>query len=363
MSVYLHHIATAVPEMAYSQTFIGQIMQGQVAGNRKLERLIHHIYKNSGIAKRHSVIRDFQEGAGGLFFSPEKKFKNPGTKERNELYIEEAKNLTIEASTKALNKSTFDKEEITHVITVSCTGFFAPGADYVLVKELGLKAETERYHLGFMGCYAAFPALKMARAFCQANPQAVVLVICLELCTLHMQQTHDLDSIIASSVFADGAAAALLSAQKGRSHGALRLEHFATSLIPEGEKDMAWTLGNTGFLMRLSNYVPQMLEANMVNAVAPLLKAGGLSKTDIDGWAIHPGGRAILDKVENSLELCKSQLCASREVLCEFGNMSSATILFVLEKMIRASGQADETVYAAAFGPGLTVESALLARA
>ena len=360
MAVFLHHISTAVPKTAYSQTAIGQLMIEHFAGNRKLERLLSRIYRHSGIAKRHSVIDSLQTQEESFFYA-DKQFKNPGTKERNDLYTREAKKLFTDVAKKALDNSAFSPEEVTHVITVSCTGFFAPGPDYVILRELGLSSRVERYHLGFMGCYGAFPALKMAKALCEANPQAVVLIVCLEFCTLHLQLSDDVDSVVAASVFADGAASALVSAKTAGQDSLLELEHFAADVIPQGEKDMAWTLGNNGFLMVLSSYVPGLLEANIKSAVAPLLEKAGISKSDITRWAIHPGGRAILDKVEKGLDLCSTSLCASREVLREYGNMSSATVLFVLEKLMNVPVE-KETIYTAAFGPGLTVESALLTR-
>ena len=363
MSVYLHTIATVLPDAAYPQAMIGEVLSTGLE-DRKLARLSSRIYKNSGINKRHSVIRDRQApDSSGLFFDADGTFKVPTTKERNELYTEEAKRLFVCAARKTVQACPVHvKDDITHVITVSCTGFFAPGPDYFIVRELGLNASTERYHIGFMGCYAAFPALKMAKAFCEADPSAVVLIVSLELCTLHLRPPNDIDSIIATSVFADGGAAAIVSGQEPATSGqSLRLEGLSTTLTPAGEADMAWTIGDEGFNMVLTTYVPQILEANISSAVEPLLSKAAVNKEAIDHWAVHPGGRAILDKIETGLELCENKLESSRKILRECGNMSSATVLFVLKDILEKAAK-DATIYALAFGPGLTVESGLFTR-
>lgn len=341
--------------------------------DRLLQRLVHRLYSQSGIDTRHTVVPDFifsdtgASGApvgGGVFYDAERAaYKAPSTKVRNDLYTAAARPLFKAAAERVLKATPgIGEGDITHVVTVSCTGFFAPGPDYFLVKDLCLRPDVQRFHLGFMGCYAAFPALKMARAFCQADPDAVVLVVCLELCTLHMQLGRDLDRLLAGSVFADGAAAALVSARAPQGGEALELSAFATTLTPVGEADMAWSVGDEGFDIVLSSYVPDILEANIAGAVTPLLSSMGLTQDEVEHWGVHPGGRAILDKVEKGLSLREGALAPSREVLRAYGNMSSATVLFVL-KEIAAGAKAGERVYAMAFGPGLTVESGLLTKA
>ena len=360
MAVYLHSIETVVPPFGHDQQRIGQAINAGLS-DRRLERLAERVYRQSGIETRHSVIGDFKSGEGeNAFFDEHGHFKRLGTKARNDFYTEAAKALYVNAARCALahtQDTTLD--EITHVITVSCTGFFAPGPDYFIVKELGLSPATGRYHVGFMGCYATFPALKMARAFCEADENAVVLVVSVELCTLHLRPPEDVDSILATSVFADGGGAVLMSSKAPSGQvRALEVGAFATTLTPVGEADMAWTIGDEGFNMVLSTYVPQILEANIGEAVQPLLEETGIDRSEVDHWAIHPGGRAILDKVEKSLELSQTQLEPSRTVLRDYGNMSSATVLFVLKEILKRA-QPEDAVYALAFGPGLTVESGL----
>lgn len=363
--VFIHQLATAVPQYAIPQVHARDTLKAQLT-DRLAQRLVHRLYSQSGIETRYSAVPDFapveaeDARAGGLFLDENGTYTSPSTKVRNDLYTEAARPLFKEVAEKALEDSPFQAGDITHVVTVSCTGFCAPGPDYFLVRDLCLKPSVQRFHVGFMGCYAAFPALKMAKAFCQADPNAVVLVVCLELCTLHLQLGGDIDRLLASSVFADGAGAALVSAKKPQTP-AFELIALATTLTAEGEGDMAWSVGDEGFDIVLSSYVPEILEANIGAALAPLFAQFGLDVPDIERWGIHPGGRAILDKVEKSLKLEDDALEPSRTVLRDYGNMSSATVLFVLKEILANSARG-ERVCAVAFGPGLTVESGLLTR-
>ncbi|MBC7809092.1 MAG: type III polyketide synthase [Akkermansiaceae bacterium] len=370
MPVYLHHIETAVPQTAYPQSFIAERMKRWAGkGDRKQERIISYLYSQSGIETRHSAVPDFVPGAErGIFYDGQTDtLRSPTTGERNELYTGEAKRLGAEVACNAFGgASGFDASEVTHIVTVSCTGFFQPGLDYHLVRTLNLPPSVPRFHLGFMGCYAAFPALRLAKTICETDPAAVVLVVSLELCSLHLRFDGDMDALIGGSVFADGAAAAIVSARQPAVGGsALLLERFDTTLTATGEGDMAWTIGDNGFAMRLSSYVPEILHANIADAMKPTLAGAGLRVGDISHWAVHPGGRAIVDKVRSALDLCEGSVAASRRVLKEYGNMSSATILFVLKEMLRSGTLTDsgEPIAAMAFGPGLTVESAVLRKA
>jgi predicted naringenin-chalcone synthase len=364
MPTYIHHIETLVPETSYPQERIVATLKRCVArGDRRTERIIHHLYAHSGIEKRHSAMTDFVEGnPGGAFYNPETDtILTPSTEVRNQLYTQSARELLPALVEKAIARCPHvSPSDLTHLITVSCTGFFQPGPDFAILQSLGLHAGVERYHLGFMGCYAAFPALRMAQAFCTANPNATVLVVCLELCSLHLQWTSQLDDLLAGSVFADGAGAVVLSGREPES-GGYRLDAFASAIAPANDSDMAWTIGDTGFRMRLSSYVPEILQANVEGAISPVLEKAGLSREAIDRWAVHPGGRAIVDKVEKGLSLPETALEASRNVLREYGNMSSTTILFVLHEIGRQQNLTrGERVLAMSFGPGLTVETAIL---
>ncbi|WP_102125987.1 type III polyketide synthase [Deinococcus planocerae] len=373
MPVYLHAIASAVPETAYPQSVIRDVIRSQPELGRLGQRLTTSIFGASGIDQRHSVVRDFLGSAGdppGLFYDPGTgRMLTPGTGARNDFYVPHATELFVRAARRALAAAPhLGAADVTHVVTVSCTGFFAPGPDYALVRALGLPASAHRFHVGFMGCYAAFPALKMAQAFCEADPGAVVLVVCAELCTIHMHSADDPDTLIANSVFADGAAAALVAARPpAPGTPALRLDRFETTLTPPGvgEADMAWTVGDQGYDMVLSTYVPDIIESHIGGALAPLLGEsrgpGDAAHRGVERWAVHPGGRSILDRVQGALALSDEQMRPSREVLRRYGNMSSATVLFILEDLLREAGD-EERVCAMAFGPGLTVESALMTR-
>lgn len=417
MSVRIVALGTALPPFGYAQVDVNAIMRRWIGGERRIDRTLDRVYAGSGIARRWSVLPDFldeafgsrssgvdrgvrADGASGAtsadmpqLFTHNGTFCRPTTGARNTCYGASAPPLLERAARRALAAAPASlRERVTHVVTVSCTGFQAPGVDDHLVRALALPATTERYHLGFMGCYAAFPALRMARAFCLADPTAVVLVASVELCTLHLDPSREVDSILATSVFADGAAAALVTATAAPDapEDALQLELLAsaTTLTQGGKQDMAWTIGDHGFEMVLTSYVPRVLEAEAATAVAPLLHAGGVALDEIDAWAVHPGGRAILDKLEAGLRLPATALATSREVLASAGNMSSASVLFVLQRLLGGRcedldaagvGVGDEAggacaadvtgasrvapgsrVAALAFGPGLTVDSALL---
>lgn len=363
MSVWIHHIETAVPQNRYQQAAIGRQMLEWTPVPRD-QRLVRILYKSSGIETRHSVLPDW--GAKFLIPTGEGNFRQPGTAERNAIYSREGTRLAVDLGRKLLSVADrFSPNQITHVVTASCTGFFNPGIDYFLCRELELPAGAQRFHLGFMGCYAAFPALNMAAQFCRANPEAVVLVMCLELCSLHLQIDGSEDTILANSLFADGVGAALVSArppEPGRN--SYRIDDFDSALIPEGREAMAWTIGDLGFDIALSSYVPKIIGAGIADLLQPLLARHGLQAGDVRHWAVHPGGKTIIDKVAQSLELSAEQVRPSREVLRKFGNMSSATILFVLKEILaQPPAEENETVCAMAFGPGLTVETALLQRA
>jgi predicted naringenin-chalcone synthase len=204
--------------------------------------------------------------------------------------------------------------------------------------------------------------MRMADQFCQARPDAVVLVVCLELCSLHLQFREEADSLLANSLFADGAAAVLVSARTpAADRTALSMQSFSSALATEGAGDMAWEIGDRGFDIRLSTYVPKIIEANINAVMENVLQSSSMSLDDIGTWAVHPGGRSILDKLEHALQLYAEKLDDSRQVLREFGNMSSVTVLFVLNRILnRTDLEKPHPVCAMAFGPGLTIETALL---
>lgn len=387
-------IGTALPATRLPQEHVRDLFAAQPGVDRLTRRLIHAAFDAAAIDSRRTVLAALapEGGAlapgGGGVLAPggadapgsgaalasrggvvDERMPvrdaagvllRPSTGTRNAAYVRLAPPLFAEAARRALAGAGVERGEVTHVVTVSCTGLFAPGPDYRLVRDLGLPAGTERFHLGFVGCAAALPALRLAAALCAADPAAVVLVACAELCTLHFRPSADPEQIVAASVFADGAAAAVVTARAdltARHGGAtLELDRFGTTLTREGEADMAWTIGDAGFEMTLSAEVPRIIGREIRGAVGDFL-AGERP----DRWAVHPGGRSVLDRVEAGLDLPPAALAPSRTVLREHGNMSSATILFILARMLDEPADADAArVAALAFGPGLTVESAML---
>ncbi len=360
--VYLHAIETTVPEKWYSQDFAQNFFLNIEGVGDKQKRFLKKIYSGSGIEKRHTVIDDYdKEPENFTFFPPNKRLQpEPSTSKRNDLFIGEANRLSRKAGAALFNTlPAVDPSTITHLITVSCTGFSAPGFDFHLLKHLALSPSTRRYHIGFMGCYAALTALDLARTICRSDSEARVLMVNVELCSLHLQQKQDLDTLVANAIFSDGVSAAFISADENDSSGPrFTLESFNSQYLEDSEEEMAWKVGDTGFDMKLSAYVPKLIHRHIHEVLEALLSREELSREDIDIWAVHPGGKAILQKVEQALDLPSDALAVSYDILREFGNMSSTTIMFVLQKILREERQGN--VFALAFGPGLTVETGLL---
>lgn len=378
MTVYMRSLETAVPPTVLIQSEARDVFAAQPGLTRLGSRLVSTCFDSAAIDTRYTAVTELTKDSRAddpQFFDPDTGLVlSPSTKVRNDIFGREATKLFVESAQAALDACPgIDPADITHLVTVSCTGFFNPGPDYKIVRALGLNPSVQRYHLGFMGCYAAFPALRAAKSFCEADPDAVVLVVCAELCSLHVRTSNDPDTIMGSALFADGAAAAVISARDiPDASPLLRLDHFETVLTPVGEESMAWNIGDEGFEMVLGNYVPHIIDDHIIGALEPLLSRDeslrGLPYRDITHWAIHPGGRSILDKVQSRLELSDEQLVPARETLRNFGNMSSATVLFVLKHIVGLpprhgdTADADERICSMAFGPGLTVETAMFTK-
>ncbi|MGQ3383494.1 type III polyketide synthase [Glutamicibacter sp. TV12E] len=366
MPVKIRTIQTAVPATVLEQEATRDVFASQPDLTRLGQRLIATSFNSAQIRTRYSCVDEFNLNLPApenpLFYDRASgQLRSPTTAQRNQVYLEQASKLFIQAAERALAACPeLAAEQITHVITVSCTGFYNPGPDYQIVRALGLKASTVRHHLGFMGCYAAFPALRAARDFCLADPQATVLVVCAELCSLHVHSSNDPDTIMGSAIFADGAAAAIVSAQAPTG---LDMDGFETVLTPVGEEAMAWNIGDHGFEMMLGTYVPHIIDEHISGALEPLFAKDadpGLGVPGIKHWGLHPGGRAILDRVQKRLGLSDEQLEPARNILGGYGNMSSATVLFVLQQIMDdARAESGDRVCAMAFGPGLTVETGM----
>jgi predicted naringenin-chalcone synthase len=291
-------------------------------------------------------------------------------------YERDAPELAVRAARGAIEDADIDPGRVTHLVTVSCTGFVAPGVDAAIIDALGLPRTTERTNVGFMGCHGALNALRVARGFVEADPARIPLVCAVELCTLHFAYGWDPDMLVANALFADGAAAVLCDGGgNGQGHGRGQAEGggggdrrpsagdwcvvaSGTLLMPDSADAMTWRIGDHGFRMSLSARVPDLIGAHLRPWVTEWLGAHELGIEDVASWAVHPGGPRILGSVEDALGLDRDRMGASREVLSECGNMSSATILFILDRLRKHD--APRPCVALAFGPGLVVEAVLI---
>jgi predicted naringenin-chalcone synthase len=359
-------ISTAVPAFKHAQSDIGNFFNNLFPFTEEEKKRINIMYERSGIKTRYSVIPDYSSSLDERVFYPSTRNIEPfpSLEQRMDCYHHYAPQLAIDAINKCL-KGKLENKEVTHLITVSCTGLSAPGLDIDLMYKLGLNSNIYRTSVNFMGCYAAMHALKQADMICKAEKDAKVLVVCVELCTLHFQKKHDMDNITATLLFADGAAAALICSDEyvaDHSLKALQINGFYSEVNYNGRNDMAWQLSGTGFLMTLSSYIPQLLESGIKNLVNNALDKLKTSISDISHWAIHPGGRKILEVATKELGLHKDALNQSYNVLNEYGNMSSPTILFVINKLWNndIDFSKSEKIFAAGFGPGLTMETMTL---
>jgi predicted naringenin-chalcone synthase len=309
------------------------------------------VFLRSGIESRGSVLtKDYAD-----FYPPD---SDPTTATRMARYALEAPPLAGAAAEQALAESALPPDAITHLITVSCTGFFAPGLDVSLIKQLGLSPNVRRQHLGFMGCHGAFNALAAARDAVRSDADAKVLVCSVELCSLHFAYGFDPGKLIANALFADGAAAVVIGAPTAGSSTAWQLEDTASMLCADSADAMTWAIGDHGFAMTLSPSVPDLIRQNLRAWCENWLANHDLRISDIASWAIHPGGPRILTAVAEALELDASVLRYSKEVLAKQGNMSSATVLFILQKMALQNAQGP--CVAIGLGPGLMAEGMLL---
>lgn len=349
MSAFISHIGTAVPANQILQSDVSEYMRAAHGFVNGSEVKLKALYRSTGIKTRYSVLTDFQ-GVPSLFPQDNLHGQAPGTAERLEVYQREAKHLAYNAICDAVPKD-FDYSKVTDLITVSCTGLYAPGLDFDLITMLDLPHATRRTAINYMGCYAAISATRLAQAIVSQDQNAVVLLVCVELCSLHFQKEATEDNQLANALFGDGAAAMVVQGNPIGSSN-LRIDDFSSQMIPEGQQDMAWNIGNLGFEMKLSSYVPQLISTG----VAPVLE--GLDISSFSHFALHPGGKRILDVLEEKLDLLRSDTWHSREVLRYFGNMSSPTILFVLKAIVDTldSSNTSERILGMAFGPGLTIE-------
>ncbi len=322
------------------------------------KKILQRLYRRTEIDYRSTIlVSEDRRAVEQLFPSPDcGALESPGTARRMEIYDYFAKQLATRASHEALRKASVHPDQITHLVSVSCTGFKAPGFDIEVVKQLGLNRSVHRTHIGFMGCHGTMNALRVARGFLQLHREAHVLLCATEICSAHFQYGWTPDDLVANSLFADGAASLVMS----NSPGIMSYVDSMSYLVDESESAMTWAIGDNGFRMTLSAEVPSLIENTLPDLVEQWLKMRGLSISDIGCYAVHPGGPRILDAVAKCLDLAPEALDTSREILAQCGNMSSPTVLFIIEKLLEQNR--NYPCLALAFGPGLTIEAALLAR-
>ncbi len=356
-------LGTATPKYTRPQVETADLIINALHLKPSEKRLLKSIYKATGIDQRHSVLSDYCRRVGEFEFYPNTpNAPFPGTAARMKIYKECALDLSIAAIDNAFcDLDDLHKTDITHLITVSCTGMYAPGLDIEIVQRLQLHTSTKRTAINFMGCYGAINALKAADAICRSHEKAIVLMVCVEICTIHFQKTMNLDNIIANSIFSDGAAAVLIQSRPTQ-HTYLSLEKFHNDLIPQTSQEMAWHIGDTGFDISLSTFVPDIIYKGIQKFIFNLLNQHDLTFADIDFYAIHPGGLKILEACEAALNISKNDNQYSYQVLRQYGNMSSATIIFILKEIWETLQKTDhqKNIFSCAFGPGLTLESMLL---
>lgn len=363
METAITAIGTANPIHKQNQQVAVEIVATALQLKPAEKRLLKSIYRSTGIETRHSVMGDFCKQPGEYEFLPnDPQLPFPTTAARMRIYKEFALELSLAAIANCFaGLDRFDPKDITHVITVSCTGMYAPGIDIEIVQELHLNSNVQRTAINFMGCYGAFNAIKIADAICKATPTAKVLVISVELCTIHFQKNDAMDSIFSNAIFADGAGAVLIEAQP-KQQKCFTLNGFHCDLLPQHSQDMAWHIADSGFDIVLSSYVPQAIQSGIGEFTQRLLKQHSMNLENIDFYAIHPGGQKILKACEAELSITALDNKYSYDVLRQYGNMSSATVIFVLKAIWDdlKSDDVNKSIFSCAFGPGLTLESMLL---
>ncbi|MBS0207633.1 MAG: type III polyketide synthase [Planctomycetes bacterium] len=351
-------IGTAHPPYTMSQVEAAELAEKVCCPDPENRTALKVLYRRAGVKNRHTVVPhtralDWSNTPTQVKDAPN---LGPTTAERMAMYAGGVNELAVSAGQRALEAAQVAPEAITHVITVTCTGFTAPGFDIALIDQLGLKRTTERVQVGFMGCHGSINGLRVAQGLVAAHPAARVLLCSVELCSLHYSFVWDPSRCVGNAIFADGAAAMVLGAAP-QSDAPWRVKGCGSCLVPESTDAMNWQIGDHGFEMVLSPKIPDLIGQHLRPWMSAWLDSHGFGLDDIGSWAVHPGGPRILTAVEESLALNAEATGTSREVLSEFGNMSSATVLFILDRLRQRN--APRPCVALGFGPGLMAEAAL----
>jgi predicted naringenin-chalcone synthase len=352
-------IGTASPKHSTSQLEILDFME-QAYSDRTDFRKLRVLANQSGIEKRYSVLPDFGMDLKPAFFRHQE--TQPDVENRMGIYKDNALGLALESISNSLEPSGTAIDDITHLITVTCTGLHAPGLSAEVIRELGLREDISHTAVNFMGCNAAFYALKIADLIVSNDANAKVLIIAVELCTLHFQPKGNTDNLLSNTLFSDGAATVLVMSDKAPIPG-LTINGFYSLLLHDGWDLMGWDVNPLSFEMILNSQVPVFI-GKEVNRIFDRAAAHySITQDEISHWAIHPGGKKILDEISQNLGLDKEFLKNSYGVLRDYGNMSSPTILFVLKRFLESPGSRGEKLFSVGFGPGLSIETSLLSYA
>lgn len=352
---YLTGIASIAAPYKYTSAELVDFMDRFIDDPAALRKL-KYLWKESGIRSKHAVLPDFKHSCSNpLLFKGKQEAID--TESRMAAFDALSLPLAAKACQECLKSANINASDVDAIIAISCTGLSAPGLEIKLAKQLELRPDVDRHAINFMGCYAAFHGMRLADLICKANPTANVLVVCTELCSLHFRNDTSDDNLLSTTLFADGAGAMIWSGRKKEAK--LKLAGTHSVLIPSGANDMAWKVGNNGFEMVLNKNVPRHIERNMRDAFLETLQVSRTKEAEVAGYAIHPGGKNVLKAFASALGVSTDQLDASFSTLENYGNLSSASIIFVIQRLMESLGQTS-SIYAAAFGPGLTVESAML---
>ena len=361
MGLFIQGIGTATPEYSVDQSEAAEIAKALVANGKGNERTLAKLFHMTLVEQRHSAVLERPKGNASrqTFYPPATgpEDRGPTTGARMRQYARHAPELAVAAAQQAMKESALDSDQLTHVITISCTGFESPGVDTVLIKRLGLSPSVGRIQVGFMGCHGAINGLRVAQAFAEADPRAGVLLCAVELCSLHYQYGWDPQQIVANALFADGAAALVATGESRQGDDCWRVAACGSCLMPDSEEAMTWRIGDHGFQMTLSPQVPSLIRQHLRPWLSAWLDSMGLALGDVGSWAIHPGGPRIVRSVTDALGVPLETAEESNGVLAAYGNMSSPTVLFVIRRLQQRG--AVRPCVALGFGPGLVAEAVL----